>query len=463
MAPPYAAPTLPVAPSYANTTTQEGISAAALGWRDYFTDIRLQSLIKLALDNNRDLRTAVLRVEESRAVYGIQRAEQFPAIGAQAGVSRSHIPADLSPTGKSLESSQYQVALGLASWEIDFWGRIRNLKEAALENYLATEAASRAAAITLVAQVANSYLGLRELDERLVLARRTITSRAESLRIFTRRVQVGSTSRLDLTQVQTLLTQAQALGAQLEQLRATQVHALALLVGTPVDISSMTEHLEEQSVLVELRAGLPSDLLIQRPDIVAAEHQLKATNANIGAARAAFFPNVTLTGSFGTASAELEGLFASGSHAWVFSPSISLPLFDGGRRRNNLSLTEARHDMAVASYEKAVQSAFRDVADALSARHWLTEQLAIAQTAQAVQTERGRLSQLRYDNGAATFLEVLDAQRELLAAEQQVVQIRRALLTSRVSLYAALGGGAMDIASLPVRAHPNSTRGTLNP
>ena len=464
MAPPYEAPALPVSPSYtSNSTQEEGMSAAALGWRDYFTDPPLQTLIKMALDNSRDLRTAVLSVAEARAVYGIQRAEQFPVIGAQVGVDRSRIPADLNLTGKPVEGSQYQVELGLASWEIDFWGRVGNLKEAALENYLATDAARRAVAIALVAQVANSYLSLCELDERLVLARRTTASRTESLRIFTRRVQVGSTSRLDLTQVQALLTQAQALGAQLEQQRAAQAQALTLLIGMPVILPARPDTQGEQVLLVELRAGLPSDLLVQRPDIVAAEHQLKAANANIGAARAAFFPKVTLTGSFGTASAELEGLFATGSHAWVFSPSISLPLFDGGRRSNNLSMTEARRDLAIASYEKAVQGAFRDVADALSARHWLTEQLAIAQTAQAVQTERTRLSQLRYDNGAATFLEVLDAQRELLSAEQQVVQIRRTLLTSRVSLYAALGGGAMDFVALPASVLPNSTRGTLIP
>ncbi len=460
MAPPYEVPALPVSAFYANNAMQEGVSVAAIGWLEYFTDRQLQAVIALALDNNRDLRTAVLRVEEARAIYGIQRSEQFPAIGAQAGLDRSRIPADLSPTGKSLVGSQYQVALGQASWEIDFWARVRNLKDAALENYLATDAARRAAAIGLVAQVANSYLSLRELDERLVLARRTIVSRAESLRIFTRRVEVGSTSRLNLTQVQTLLTQAQALGAQLEQLRAAQWHALTLLVGAPVDLHLVPEHLDEQYLPVELGAGLPSDLLIQRPDIVAAEHQLKATNANIGAARAAFFPRVTLTSSLGTASAELDGLFASGSLAWIFSPSISLPIFDGDRRRNNLSLTEARRDLAVANYEKTVQSAFRDVADALSARRWLTEQSTIVQTALAVQTERARLSQLRYDNGAAAFLDVLDAQRDLLAAEQQVVQIRRALLTSRVSLYAALGGGSMNFVSLTAGDTPNSTRGT---
>jgi len=463
MAPPYKVPALPVSPVYENNTKHEGLSAAVVGWREYFTDLRLQALITQALENSRDLRTAVLRVEEARALYGIQRAEQFPAIGTQAGVNRSRIPADLSLTGKPLESTQYQVELGLASWEIDFWGRVRNLKDTALENYLATDAAQSAATITLVAGVANSYLSLRELDERIVLARRTIANRSESLRIFKLRVKVGSTSRLNLTQVQTLLTQAQALGAELEQLRAAMVQVLTLLVGAPIDLPAATEHLDEHSLLVELRAGLPSDLLIQRPDIVAAEHQLKATHANIGAARAAFFPRITLTGSLGTASADLEGLFASGSQAWIFSPKIELPIFDGGRRQNNLSLAEARRDLAVTHYEKTIQIAFRDVSDALSARHWLTEQLTIARTALAVQTERARLTQLRFDNGASAFFEVLDAQRDLLSAEQQLVQIHRALLTSRVSLYAALGGSTQDFVSLPAPGIHHFTQGTLTP
>jgi multidrug efflux system outer membrane protein len=463
MAPPYEAPPLPVSEVYGGNGTEQGVSAAAIGWRAYFSDPHLQALITGALDNNRDLRIAMGRVEETRALYGIQRAQQFPAIGAQAGADRSRIPADLSMTGEPVQGTQYQVELGLASWEIDFWGRIRNLKEAALENYLASDAARRAAAMALVAQVANSYLSLREMDERLVLARRTIASRTESLRIYTRRVQVGSTSGLDLTQVQTLLTQAQALGAQLEQLRAANAQALTLLVGTPVDLPPRPDSGGEQLVLNELRPGLPSELLTQRPDIVAAEHQLKASHANIGAARAAFFPSVSLTGSFGTASAELNGLFASGSHAWIFSPTISLPIFDGGLRRNNLSLTEARRDLAVASYEKTVQVAFREVADALSARHWLSEQMTIAGTALSVQTERARLTQLRYESGASAFFEVLDAQRDLLSAEQQLVQVRRALLTSRVSLYAALGGGAMDFVTPAASVSPNFTQGTLTP
>ena len=330
----------------------------------------------------------------------------------------------------------------------------------ALESYLATDSARRAATIALVAQVANSYFALREVDERIVLANRTIASRTESLRIFTRRVEVGSTSRLNLTQVQTLLTQAQALGMQLEQERAAQSHALTLLLGAPVDLHLEQGPIDEQQALREPRLGLPSDLLTQRPDIVAAEHQLKAANANIGAARAAFFPRIALTSSLGTASAELDGLFAAGSLAWIFSSSISLPIFDGGRRHNNLSLAETRRDLAVANYEKTVQVAFRDVSDALSARHWLSRQVAIARTALATQSERARLSQLRYDSGASAYLDVLDAQRDLLAAEQQLVQTRRALLSSRVGLYAALGGGTMDFASPPAHDIPISTQGT---
>ena len=442
MAPPFETPALPVPAHYATPGTDTGTPAATTGWRDYFTDPRLQALIAQALENNRDLRTTALRVQEARAAYGIQRADMLPTLGAQAGLDRSRVPADLNLTRQPLLGSQYQAGVGLASWEIDFWGRVRSLNDAALQNYLATDAARRAVTLGLIAQVAQSELALRELEERLLLAHQAIASRKESLRIFQRRVDVGSASRLNLTQVQTLLSQAEALGAQLEQARAQQANALALLVGAPVGPTPATVRLDTLQ-MPPLRVGLPSDLLAQRPDIMAAEHQLRAAQAQIGAARAAFFPRVALTGSLGTASAELGGLFDSGSQAWTFSPTISVPLFNGGRLRNNLNLTEVRRDIAVANYEKTVQGAFRDVSDALVARQLLARQLAIAQDARAAQSERARLSQLRYDHGAAAFLEVLDAQRDLLVADQQVMQLRRALLSSQVSLYAALGGGAL--------------------
>lgn len=460
MAPDFQAPALPVPAAYpvgypadapTDPAATPGRRAAALDWREHFADPRLQQLIAEALQNNRDLRLAALRVQEARATYGIQRAERFPVVGVSGDASRARVPASLSPTGRAVVGSQYQVALGVNAWEIDFWGRVQSLQDAALQSYLASDAARRALTLSLVAQVADGYLLLRELDERLVLARRSIASRAESLRIFTRRVEVGSTSRLDLAQVQTLSTQARALGAQLEQQRAVQAHALAQLVGGPVDLAPVVTPLDDGAVLQPLDAGLPSALLADRPDILAAEHRLRGANANIGAARAAFFPRIALTTNAGVANAQLDALFEGASRAWTFAPSISLPLFDGGARRNSLDLAEVRRDLAVADYEKTVQAAFRDVADALAARQWLAEQVRIGSEGLAAQAERARLATLRYDHGAAAFLEVLDAQRDLLAAEQSLVTTRRALLSARIGLYAALGGGAqhVDAAAAP--------------
>ena len=441
LAPTYAPPPLPVAAQYPENDAA-GAHAPDVAWQAYFTDPRLQSLIAQALASNRDMRVAALRVEEARAAYGIQRAEQFPTVALGASGSRTRVPGDLSLTGRAMTSAQYQAGLNVSAWELDFWGRVRSLKDSALQTLLASDEARRAIGVALVAQVANGYLGLRELDERVELARATVDSRAESLRIFTRRFEVGSISKLDLTQVETLLSQALSLSAQLEQARAVQAHALAQLVGGPVDLTPDTRRFDDASVLQPLHAGLPSALLTQRPDLMAAEHQLRAAQANIGAARAAFFPTISLTASYGTASAELSGLFDSGSGAWNFAPRLVLPIFDAGRIRANMDLAEVRRDVAVANYEKSVQGAFREVADALSNRRWLALQVDIGKTTLAAQSERARLAKLRYDNGAAPYLEVLDAQRDLLTVEQQLVQTRRALLSSQVSLYAALGGGA---------------------
>ena len=422
---------------------------AEVAWRDYFADPQLQAMIAQALEHNRDLRVAALRVLEARAAFQIRRADQFPTLGANAGAFRVGIPDTLSATGSSRTASVYDVGVSIVGWELDFWGRVRNLKDAALEQFLATDANRRAFTVSLVAEVANGYLTLRELDERILIARDTIKTREESLRIFKRRFEVGTVTRLDVAQVETLLTQAQTLGAQLEQARAAQAHALTLLVGTQPERLSDRSNLNDAALLHELRVGLPSELLQQRPDIVAAENRLKAANANIGAARAAFFPSISLTGFFGTASSDLDGLFAAGSRAWLFWPQLVLPIFDAGRRQANLDVAEVRRDAAVAEYERTVQTAFRDVSDALSAQHWLAEQVAIQRRALAAQQERARLAQMRYDRGSASFLEVLDAQRDLLSAEQLLVQQRRALLSSRVALYAALGGGSQHYGEPP--------------
>lgn len=457
MAPTYQQPAAPVPESFPlleSSVDADGAVASSLAWQEYFADEQLHVLISQALEHNRDLRAALLRVEEAQAAFGIARAGLYPQVDAIGSYNRSRTPADLSFSGRPLIAEDYLVGLGVSNWEIDFWGRIRSLKDAALESFLASDEARRALNISLIAQVADSYMILRELDERIVIARKTIVSRVESLRIFKRRFEVGATSKLDLIQVETLLTQAQTLEHQLQQARANQYNALTLLVGREFEISPSSHAFEDGKILRPLSAGLPSDLLLARPDIVAAEHRLKSANANIGAARAAFFPRVSLTTTFGSASSELQGLFDGGSHAWVFSPSISLPIFDAGRNRASLNLAEVRRELAVTGYEKTIQSAFREVADALAARLWLQQQVESQQQTLASQSERARLVKLRYDSGATSYFEVLDAERDLLTAEQQLVQTRRALLSSQISLYAALGGGSQS-QTMPATGQPS--------
>lgn len=445
LAPQYERPITPLAEEFnvkGLSVSPSSLTNYQLGWDQFFGDSRLHALMTIALQNNRNLRLAIQRVEETRALYGIQRADQLPNISAGALAGRSRIAADFSPTGSALTTSQYQATLNLSTWELDFWGRVRNLKDAALESYLASEEAKRAVYISLIAQVANNYLLQRELDERLVTARQTLTSREESYRIMRRRYEVGSASRLDATQSELLLNQAQVELAILERQREQSHNALVLLAGAPVEAESLTLSQVENNFIKDLAPGLPSDVLLNRPDVLAAEHRLKAANANIGAARAAFFPRIVLTGSLGSTSSELDSLFSSGSKTWSFLPSLSLPLFDAGRNKANLDLTEARRNIAVANYEQTVQGAFRDVADALADRRWLARQVEVQRTSLVTLTERTRLAKLRYQSGSASYLEVLDAERDRFISEQALVQTRRTLLASAVNLYAALGGGS---------------------
>lgn len=447
LAPSYERPALPTAAFYPGAYGTEVHAAPAayrIGWQEFFMDAPLRELIALALENNRDLRITVQRVKEAHALYGIQRAEQFPHIQAGAVSDRARIPADLSLTGRSVISEQYSATLNLSAWELDFWGRIRSLSAAALESYLATEEARRAVVISLVAEVANLYLIERELDELVDISQRTLATREESYRIMKRRYEVGAASKLDAVQAETLLNSARANLAALQRGRDRNRNALTLLVGAspPLEIKPLSRI--EKGFVREISVGLPSDLLLNRPDVLAAEHRLKAANASIGAARAAFFPRIVLTGGAGTASAELNGLFAAGSGVWSFVPSITLPLFEGGRNLASLDLAEARRNAAIADYEKTIQGAFREVADALAERRWLADQVDALQATLTAQTERARLAGLRYRDGAAPYLEVLDAERDRFAAEQALVQSRRALLAGSVNLYAALGGGAAD-------------------
>lgn len=467
LAPHYTRPDLPVPDSYPSdhatepsAPSQRLASSGLPEWRNYFVDPRLRALIAQALSNNRDLRIASARIEQARAVYGLRRAAQLPSIDATATAARVRLPAGLlSP--KPIVATVYDAGLLQSSWEIDLWGRLRDTSAASLEDLLARESAQRAVTLSLVAHIADAYFGLCELDERIAFTRDTIASREKSLHIFRRRYEVGSTSKLDFEQSEILLEQARTLGAQLQQARAAQAHALDALIGAPARLDAGERPLDDAAVLPTLEAGLPSALLEARPDIIAAEHRLRAANANIGAARAAFFPRIALTSSVGASSTELSQLFSSGTGMWAFVPNLALPIFDAGRNRANLALAKARRDEAVAQYESAIQNAFRDVADALSACAWLGEQVQTARATLAAQTERARLARLRYDDGATPFLEVLDAQRDLLSAQQQLVQLRRALLASRVALYTALGGATMrdahddsGMAAAPNDTHP---------
>lgn len=441
MAPAYHVPALPVPDQYQGHGAEGAeINADLMAWQTYFTDPALQQLIQAGLAHNRDLRIAALRVAEARAAYGIQRAESLPQFDIAGNGNRQRVPGDLNVSGQTQYGSQYTVGVGLSAWEVDFWGRIRSLNQAALAQYLASEANQQAVMVSLIGQVADGYYGLTALDERIDLAAKAIASHQESVRIFTRRYQVGSGSKMDLTQVQTLLAQAQALHSQLQQQRDAQIQALQVLVGMDSPLPEATRF-SLTSLPSNTPVGLPSNLLTRRPDIMAAEYRLQGANANIGAARAAFFPRLALTGQFGSASADLNGLFDSGSQAWSFMPTLSVPIFHGGRLRANVDMAQIRKDVAIADYEKTIQQAFREVSDGLNNIKWLQNQVTIQGQALAAQAETARLAQLSYDYGAVNFLSVLDAQRNLLSAEQQLVQVKRSLMSAKIALYMALGGG----------------------
>ena len=449
-------PAAPIPASFPDPAADETPAAQVPEWQAYFVDARLRALIGQALANNRDLRAAVARGAQARAVYGIRSADQWPTVDGGAAYARFRTPGGFL-TPAPMIGQVYEIQLAETQWELDLWGRVRNMKQAALERYLASDAARQAVTLSIVTGVADAYLTLCEIDERIALTRATIDTRRESLRIFRLRHAAGAISRLDLTQSEILLQQAQSLGTQLQQARASAADALALLVGAQPDLPDAPLALDDGAVTPTLAAGLPSSLLTHRPDVIAAEHELRATHANIGAARAAFFPRIALTSSIGSGSSALHDLLSSGTGAWSLIPNVTLPLIDGGRNRSNLALARAQRDEALAQYEKTLQRAFRDVSDALAARHWLAAQVAIERATLASQAERARLAKLRYDSGATRFLEVLDAQRDLMNAEQQLVMTRRALLSSRVALYGALGGGMTDTGTAAAARTPLST------
>ena len=443
MAPLYQRPAAPVAGEFANAaaTSSGQTSASAIGWREFFPDARLQELITAALANNRDLRTAALRIEEARTLANLQSADLLPNLNVTASGSRARIPGSLNPTGNSIVSSSYTVGVSLAAFELDFFGRVRSLNDAALAQYLASAEAREAAQLFLIGEVAKAYLSERSNAEQLGLAQQTLAGRRNAYDLARQRFEVGASSALDLRLSETLVQSARVAVLTLQRQRAQAANALTLLVGQPITLLDAATPLSAQQIVSDIPAGLPSDLLANRPDIRAAEQRLKAANANIGAARAAFFPRIALTSALGTSSNALSGLFEAGSRSWSFAPQLLLPIFDVGRNRANLTLAEIRKQLAVTDYEKSIQVAFREVADALDARALLDQQVEAQNAVVEAQQHRLTLAEQRFQNGIASALDVVDAQRDLFTAQQGLVQIRQLRLTNAVDLYRALGGG----------------------
>ena len=442
LAPDYERPAAPMAAQWKQPAVSTHSAAATLDWPLFVTDAALRSLVELALTNNRDLRQSLLNVEAARALYRIQRADQLPGVGLQGGSARQRLPADLSVTGRAGVQGSYQVGLGVTAFELDLFGRVRNLSQAALEDYLATEEAAHAARISLVAEVIAAYLTRQGAEQRLLLTSETLATREVSLRLAAERRRAGTATALDYQEALGLTEQSRAEQARIDREFRQADNALTLLVG----VSDLSPHLPQRSdqralLVQELAAGTPSDLLSYRPDILAAEHRLRARYADIGAARAAFFPQISLTGLFGTASADLSDLFRSGQRTWSFVPQLTLPIFNAGRNRANLDLATVRRDIAVADYEKAIQTAFREVSDALAATDTLRREEAARQTLAAASSEALRLAEARWRAGVDSHLRYLDAQRSDFANQALLIEIRTQRQIALATLFKTLGGG----------------------
>jgi multidrug efflux system outer membrane protein len=435
---------LPTAQTYDADYRPDGtLIASELNYRDYFNDSRLNALIETALNNNRDLLAATARIEQARARYRIQDSRRLPTLAADGSAIRARLSGvDSNSNPNAVTINNFDIGVSIASYELDFWGRVQNLSEVARSEYLATISAQQAFYLSLIGDVASVYFDLIETAEQIALAEETITTRQESLRLARLRLDTGVTSALDFHQAEALLTQAeQALSAQ--QLSSARIrNQLTVLVGGKYPDTLPTGlSLGEQTFINKLDAGLPSDLLLVRPDIVAAEQRLRSAGANIAVARAAFFPTITLTGGTGFSSSDLGNLFSEDGLTWRFGPSISLPIFDGGAREADLDLAKALEMESVAIYDKTVQIAFREVSDALAGRRWLAELVDARMRAVKAQERIAYLAQLRYDEGTANYLEVLDAERNLFSARQSLLEARRLDDQNAVSLFIALGGG----------------------
>lgn len=441
MAPPFEQPTPPIREAFPQAPA-EGTLPSQIAWQNFFGDPQLKHYIATALANNRDLQASTARIAQAQAFYRIQNANRLPRVDASGSAGRSRTPTmDASGNLVGFPSDLYAVQVAVSSFELDFWGRVANLAQSARHQYLATAEAQGAFRLSLISEVAATYYAILAGKEGVALAQNTLLSRRESLEIARLRLDAGVTSTVDYDQANSLVNQAETQLAELRRTTEQQLNLLEVLIGGPTAGAPTGRPIHDTGQYANLDPGLPSALLTNRPDIRAAEHQLRAANANIGAARAAFFPNIVLTGAAGSATPELSNLFSSGAKTWSFGAGALLPIFDWGQRRANLAQANARRDELVATYERTVQNAFREVANGLSGRQRLQEQIEAQERTVEVQRRLAETANLRYDNGVSPYLEVLDSQRNLFSAEQALLQLRAAALQNGVSLYAALGGG----------------------
>jgi multidrug efflux system outer membrane protein len=429
----------PEGPAYRDAISNEQ-SAADMPWREFFTDPKLQHVIEMALTNNRDLRLAALNAERVKALYGIQRSELFPSVTAFGGGAKQRASADLTQPGQPRTTERYDVNLGILSWEVDLFGRIRSLKEQALREYLATEEARRGAQVALVSATASAYLALATDQENLNLAQSTLKTQEDAYALIQKQFDAGVATEMDLRRAQTQVDAARADAARFTQMVAQDRNALNLLAGASVPDEWLPGGLADVAPVADITPGLPSDVLLHRPDILAAEQQLRGAQAFIGAARSAFFPRIALTTALGTASDELSGLFGSGSGTWSFAPTISMPIFDA-RTWAAYRVSKATREIALAQYEKAIQTAFRDVADALAVQGAVDRQIAAQESIVESLTTIHKLADQLYRQGVVGYIEVLDAQRSLYATQQGLNALRLARAANQVRLYAVLGGG----------------------
>ncbi|MFJ3050273.1 efflux transporter outer membrane subunit [Pseudomonas nitroreducens] len=442
MAPTYERPEAPVASSWNSPAAKTDQAASNLDWQTFIVDSELRNLVGVALDNNRSLRQTLLDIEQARAQYRIQRADRVPGLNAAANGNRQRLPGDLSNTGSSAVSSSYQVGLALPEYELDLFGRVKSLTDAALEQYLSTEAAARSARIALIAEVSQAYLTYDGAQRRLQLTEQTLASREDSLGLISQRRSAGAATALDYQEALGLVEQSRAELESNARQKQQALNALVLLLGTADAAKRIPQLPQDKPMLIQdIAPGTPSELIERRPDILAAEHVLKARNADIGAARAAFFPRISLTGSFGTSSAEMSGLFDGGSRSWSFVPTLSLPIFDAGRNSANLDLAKVRKDSAVAAYEGTIQTAFREVADALAATDTLRREEAARRALANTTNETLKLAKARYEGGVDSHLRYLDAQRSNFVNESAYIETSTQRQIALVDLFRALGGG----------------------